>query len=142
MEIQQNRGNSTREACQTLKSLVADCIEEIAGGKLAQEWRDETQKLAASTVALTNSKTTDLLGKPWEIEVRTALSYFHRYKDRVSGVLELESNLGLVRPIASPQPDCCFCRSKKELAQLDCLLTFAVMMPAFCVLRRRIDCYC
>ena len=103
MEIQQNGGSSASEACQTLKSLVANCFEELAGGKSTPEWRDETKKLAASTISLSNSKTNDLLGKPWDIEIRTALSYFHRYKDRAFGSLELESDLGIVRTFASPQ---------------------------------------
>ncbi|KAL7557713.1 hypothetical protein ACA910_018507 [Epithemia clementina (nom. ined.)] len=44
----------------------------------------------------------DLQGKPWDYEVRTGTSIYHRFKDKQTQELVLISNLGLRRTIRSP----------------------------------------
>jgi hypothetical protein len=103
-EGQQAPGAS--ELCQHLKSIVAECLGEVCGGggHSTMEWNETMRQLASSTISLTCSKanSTPLKGKPWDIEVRTALSYFHRFKDATSSSFTAESDLGLVRTMDSP----------------------------------------
>lgn len=92
--------SSADKARTELQSIVIQCLFETCGGGATCAWRDSIEKLVASTISLTCSKTDSLEGKPWDIEIRTARSYFCRFKDTF-GNLITESDLNLVRTFSS-----------------------------------------
>ncbi|GKY95350.1 hypothetical protein MPSEU_000496800 [Mayamaea pseudoterrestris] len=104
MKSSQDNQVCASKLCQHLKETVVDCIEELCGGHATPAWKAAMLTLASSTVSLTCSKDSDSLeGKPWDVEVRTAVSYFHRFKDATVNTLCIESDLGSIRTIHSPQ---------------------------------------
>lgn len=81
----------------TFEALVRLC----GGDSNNSEWSRNLLLMAKKTVKWTSKKrnreTFD--GKPWDIEVRTGVSLFNRYKQK--GIWEISSDMGLKRTITS-----------------------------------------
>lgn len=100
------------------KGLVK-VILQLCGGKITEE--DERKKLldlTTSSISFPNKSVDSPGGKPHDIEVRIALSLFHRWKrNSADGRVEIVSDLGLARNILST----------RELAEL-----FVYPLESFC----------
>jgi ankyrin repeat protein len=73
-------------------SLVGDCR------------KHQFREIAIASISFPNRKSTSADGKPHDIEVRVALSLYHRWKrNHADGSVPIISDLGLVRTITSPR---------------------------------------
>lgn len=94
---------------------IVDAVRQICGGSMPVE---ELSKLTLSSISFTNKTRHDVEGKPHNVEIKTALSLYHKTRKRkretkplpYPSTVELISDLGLKRTIASPV----------QLAQLLC----------------------
>lgn len=96
-----------------LRDIVAKCLVEavqtVAGGNLNDD--AERKKLlgtAASSISFPNKCSQSSEGKPHDMEIRIALSLFHRWKQRRSSAtptetLEIISDMGVTRQVVSPR---------------------------------------
>ena len=95
-----------------LRGIVAQCLTEalhqVAGGSVSSHISDNTTKeIVSSSISFPNKKD-GIDGKPHDVEIRLALSLFHRWKrkrkcDREEYSVEIISEMGLTRRVNSPR---------------------------------------
>lgn len=93
------------ELRETIAKCLTEALFEIAGGSSSEEVDvKKLRETALSSISFPNKKNGSTAGKPHDIEVRLALSMYHRLK-RLSGNgrVEVVSDLGLTRPVDSPR---------------------------------------
>jgi hypothetical protein len=87
--------------------LVKALIEVCGGSEEFQEENDErkqTRETVVSSISFPNKNPSCADGKPYDIEIRVALSLFHRWKRKQSKKpILVVSDLGLKREILSPR---------------------------------------
>ena len=92
-----------------LRETIAKCLSEallvIAGGSFTDGPDDKhLRQVVVSSISFPNKKNDTTNGKPHDIEVRLALSLFHQLKRKSeAGMVEIISDMGLVRRIQSPR---------------------------------------
>ncbi len=91
------------------RETIAKCLTEalfvIAGGSFPEEVeRKKLRENVLTSISFPNKKNDSNSGKPHDIEVRLALSFFHRLRRMsVNGAVEIISDMGVTRHIDSPR---------------------------------------
>lgn len=102
--------NEQPEIRQAVAKCLAGAVQDIAGGDLTHDAeREKMMELASKSISFPNKNNFCAGGKPHDIEIRLALSLFHKWKRSSSkDQVEIISDMGVTRFIPSP----------KELAEL------------------------
>jgi hypothetical protein len=92
-----------------LREKVGRCIQQAlfqvcGGGFQEEEERKQLFENSLASISFPNKNSSSAGGKPHDIEVRVALTLFHRWKRAASGSsVNLVSDLGLTREVSSPR---------------------------------------
>jgi hypothetical protein len=84
---------------------IHEAIIQICGGGIQHAEEEQLRDIVRSSISFPNNKhPSDVGGKPHDIEVRVAMSLFHRWR-RSSGnsTIQVISDLGITRDITAPR---------------------------------------
>lgn len=90
---------------ETIAEHVHEAILQVCGGGIQHPEEEQIRGISNSSISFpNNNSSSDLGGKPHDIEVRAAISLFHLWKRQTANFsIEVVSQLGLTREIATPR---------------------------------------
>ena len=97
-----------------LSRYIFEAVKQICGGGTQFQQLDQLRESIVGSISFPNKKNSlDVGGKPHDIEVRIALSLFHKWKRSIAdkSIITIESDFGVKREVPSP----------RTLAEMICL---------------------
>lgn len=92
------------QLCNVVSECVVESLLQVCGGSVSDEnGRRRLQNAAVASLSFPNNRNDSEGGKAQDIEIRIALTLFHRWKrEMCSDEIEIVSDFGIVRTVTTP----------------------------------------